>query len=212
MAEEETKEQTLDDVYSQFNVEQAAQEFQATPTPKEPEKPAEVPDPTIDLEGFKSWGKKISSQDDEIRQTLYSINERLTKQDQERIRGQEEADLQGAIDVIKEGNEALQGKDKLLKAYLNVAAYDDPKLRTVWESRNKNPDAWNAVISVMKNQVAKEFNVTTDPQLAENQRAMKVSRNQMATTPKVDADEKWKDLDQGEFQQEWSRLVSGGTY
>lgn len=211
---EETKEQTLEDVYTEFNVEQATQEFNAKPQMQETEKkqPAEVPDPTIDPDAFKSWGQKVASQDDEIRQTLFSINERLTNQDQERIRGQEEADLQSAIETIKEGNDALQGKDKLLKAYLNVAAYDDPKLRTVWENRVAKPEAWKAVVGIMKTQVAKEFNMTTDPQLAENQRAMKVSRNQMASTTKVDPDEKWGNMDQGEFNQEWNSLVSGGNY
>ena len=103
-AQEQPKEQTLDDVYTKFNVQEAAQEFTAKPVQQEPAKREApvVPDPALDVDGFRKWAGNIAVQDEQVRQSLYSINERLERAEQERIRGQEEADLKAAVGKVKE--------------------------------------------------------------------------------------------------------------
>ena len=206
---EEVKEQTLDDVYTKFNVEESAQEFTARPQVQQPvqrEAPV-VPDPALDVDGFRKWAGNIASQDEQVRQSLYSINDRLEKQEQERVRGQEEADLKAAVSKVKE---KVDLDDDFLEVALAHRAKRDPKFMNLWNNRSKKPEAWNAALDVVSNDIGKKFSARQDPQLAENQRAMKVSRDQMATTTKTDANEKWAKLDQGEFNQEWNRLISGG--
>jgi hypothetical protein len=208
---EEAKEQTLEDVYSKFNVEEAAQEFTAKPVVEKPvvrEAPV-VPDPALDVDGFRKWAGNIAVHDNEIRQTLHSINERLSQAEQERIRGQEEADLKAAVTKVKE---KVDLEDDFLEVALAHRAKRDPKFMNLWTNRSKKPEAWNAALEVVANDIGKKFSARQDPQLAENQRAMKVSRDQMATTQKTDANEKWSKLDAGEFQQEWNKLISGGNY
>jgi len=208
---EEAKEQTLDDVYSKFNVQEAAQEFTAKPVQQEPvkrEAPV-VPDPALDVDGFRKWAGNIAVQDEQVRQSLYSINDRLEKQEQERVRGQEEADLKAAVSKVKE---KVDLEDDFLEVALAHRAKRDPKFMNLWVNRSKKPEAWNAALEVVANDIGKKFSARQDPQLAENQRAMKVSRDQMATTQKTDANEKWSKLDAGEFQSEWNKLVSGGNY
>lgn len=206
---EEVKEQTLDDVYSKFNVQEAAEEFTAKPVQQEPvkrEAPV-IPDPALDVDGFRKWAGNIAVQDEQVRQSLYSINERLERNEQERIRGQEEADLKAAVSKVKE---KVDLEDDFLEVALAHRAKRDPKFMNLWTNRSKKPEAWNAALEVVANDIGKKFSARQDPQLAENQRAMKVSRDQMATTQKVDATEKWAKMDSGEFNQEWNKLVTGG--
>lgn len=208
--------QTLDDVVRKFNVQEAAQEFNAKPQPQVTAQPPArqeipVPDPALDPDGFKKYMGTIATQDNDIRQTLYSINERLGKAEQERIRGQEEADLKAAVSAVKE---KLNGfDDDFLEVALSHRAFRDAKFKTLWENRHRNPEAWKAGLAVVSNEMAKKFAVRADPQLAENQRAMKVSRDQMATTQKADKDEEWTDsMKDGSFDQKWRKLVSGGNF
>ncbi|MGH9427647.1 MAG: hypothetical protein ACRD2L_15255 [Terriglobia bacterium] len=208
---EEAKEQTLEDVYSKFNVEAATQEFTAKPALQQEVKrePPVVPDPALDVDGFRKWAGNIAAQDEQVRQSLYSINERLERNEQERIRGQEEADLKAAVTKVKE---RVDLDDDFLEVALAHRAKRDDKFMNLWVNRSKKPEAWNAALDVVANDIGKKFTARQDPQLAENQRAMKVSRDQMATTQKVDQNEKWSKMDAGEFNQEWSKLVSGGNY
>ena len=201
---------SLEDVYTKFNVTEAAQQFDAKPQVTEPpqrQQPVSIPDPALDVDGFKNWAQNINAADQEIRQTLHSINERLSKQDQERVRNLEEADLKAAVSALKDGQDDLD--DETVEVYLGVKARKDPKLMNLWNNRAQKPEAWKAALGVLKQDIGKKFAVKSDPQLAENQRAMKVSRDQMATTQKVDPNEKWSNLKPAEFEQEWSRLVQG---
>lgn len=209
---EETQVQTevepsLDDVYKQFNVQEAAQSFTAQPV-QQPAKPVEqsIPDPALDIEGFKTWARSTQTADSELRQTLTSVNQRLSQYEQERQRTREEADLQKAVGVLKE---KVPGADnEFLEIALAHKARKDPKLLSIWENRGKNPQALEAALKAVGNEFASKFALKADPQLTENTRAMKASRDQKATTQAPDVDEKWRD--HSKFNQEWDRLVNGG--
>ena len=79
----------------------------------------------------------------------------------------------------------------------------------LWQQRSQKPEAWNQALGAVGKEIAKKYAARQDPQLAENQRAMKVSRDQMATTQKVDRNERWSGMNEQEFQHEWNRLVQG---
>lgn len=211
MENQEQQPQTLDDVYKQFNVQETAQQFNATPQTQQQQKPkaeVNIPDPALDVEGFRKYMSNITAHDDEVRQTLYSINERLTKQDQERIRSQEEADLKAAVSAVKE--KLGEFDEDFIEVALAHRARKDEKFMNLWNNRQQKPEAFKAALNVVSNELAKKFAVKRDPQLAENQRAMKVSRDQMATTQKPNPNEKWEEaIKDGNFEHEWSKLVSG---
>lgn len=203
--------QTIDDIATKFNVTETAQQFNAQPqqqpAPVQPRQ-VNIPDPALDVEGFKNWASQVDLSTQDVRQTLHSINERLSKADQERVRNQEEADLKAAVSVLKDGVDGVD--DETVEVYLGVKARKDPKLMTIWNQRSQKPEAWKAALNVLKQDMGKKFSVKSDPQLAENQRAMKVSRDQMATTQRADPNEKWGSMKPAEFENEWNRLVHGG--
>lgn len=198
-------EPSLDDVYKQFNVQEAAESFTATPQQQTQPQPQHIPDPALDIEGFKGWAKQVQSADQEIRQTLTSVNQRLSQYEQERQRTREEADLQKAVGVLKE--KVPGADDEFLEIALAHKARKDPKLLSIWENRAKNPQALEAALKAVGNEFANKFSLKADPQLIENTRAMKASRDQKATTQAPDPDEKWRNHET--FEREWSKLVSG---
>ncbi len=202
---QQTSEPSLDDVYKQFNVQEAVESFTATPQKTEPQKEVIIPDPALDVNGFKDWAKNVHSADQEIRQTLTTVNERLTKFEQERVRVREEADLQKAVGILKEKVSGVD--DEFLEIALAHKARKDPKLLSIWENRGKNPQALEAALKAVGNEFASKFAMKSDPQLAENARAMKASRDQKATTQAPDIDERWRNPDN--FDREWDRLVNG---
>jgi hypothetical protein len=207
---EAPQEQSITDIATKFNIQELTDEFQAKPqqTNKESPTPGPIPDPMEDREGYRQWASQAQNTAHDVRQTLHTINERLTKQDQERIQGKEEADLKAAVSALKDGNDALD--DETVEVYLGVKARKDKALLNIWKQRDKKPEAWAAALNVLKQDISKKFNVKSDPQLAENQRAMKVSRDQMATTRKADPNAKWSDMKPAEFEREWANLIQGG--
>lgn len=202
---QQTSEPSLDDVYKQFNVQEAVESFTATPQKTEPQKEVVIPDPALDVNGFKDWAKNVHSADQEIRQTLSRVDERLSKYEQERANARIEADLQKAVSVLKE--KVPDGDEEVLTAILDGRARKDPKLMSIWNNRDKNPQALTAALNAIGNEVARKWALKSDPQLAENARAMKASRDQKATTQAPDIDEKWRNPDN--FEREWDRLVNG---
>lgn len=211
MSEEQVVEQqeTIADVATKFNIQETANEFQAKPVQRTEQKsePDPIPDPT-DRESFMRWANNQQANAHDVRQTLHQINDRFTKQDQERAQSKEEADLKAAVTALKEGNDGID--DEMVEVYLGVKARKDKTLLNIWQQRDKKPEAWSAALNVLKQDIARTFSVKSDPQLAENQRAMKVSRDQMATTKKADPNAKWAGLKPAEFDREWANLIQGG--
>ena len=209
-APSEVPEETLDDVFKQFPVQETAQSFNAQPRQQEPQKPPElnIPDPSYDPDGFKESMKSLHSNDWEVKQTLNRISEQLDGVTQERQRTVEEDDISATVAKIQESIPALQGKDRLVKGYLGAVATEDKRVAQVWEHRKESPAAWDAALNVITKQMAKEFDFQADPQLTENTRAAKASRDQMATTKQEDPDDKIKSMSSSDFNSYWDHLVN----
>ncbi len=209
-APSEVPEETLDDVFKQFPVQETAQSFNAQPRQQEPQKPPElnIPDPSYDPDGFKESMKSLHSNDWEVKQTLNRISEQLDGVTQERQRAVEEDDISVTVAKIQESIPALQGKDRLVKGYLGAVATEDKRVAQVWEHRKESPAAWDAALNVITKQMAKEFDFQADPQLTENTRAAKASRDQMATTKQEDPDDKIKSMSSSDFNSYWDHLVN----
>lgn len=206
MAEEneQADEPNLEDVYTKFNVEAVAKTFNPEPVREtKSEVPATAPDPTVDLDGFSKWARAVHSADSEVRQTLHRVSEQLNTYQQERQRAQEEADIKQAVSKLKS---KVDLDEDFLEIALGHEARKDPRLLSIWENRKTNPKAWDAALNALGNQYSKKFQVRADPQLAENTRAMKASRDQMATTRKEDPNEEW--ADDATFEPKWRRLVN----
>ena len=202
------KEETLDDVLSRYPVQEAAQSFNAQPK-QETMPEISIPDPSYDPDGFKQTMKSLHTNDWEVKQALNRISGQLEGEMQRRQREVEEQDISASVKKIQESVPALQGKDRIVKGYLGAMASEDPRIGKIWENRRTNPEAWAKTEAAIIKQAARDFEFQADPQLTENTRAAKASRDQMATTTKESPFDKVPSDESG-FQRFWEQLKNSG--
>lgn len=213
----QTAEPTLDDVYKQFNVEETANTFQQQPVqqqvtqqPQQSSAPAltgsEIPDPILDQNGFRSW---LATQNTDLRKTLGEL--RTTQQQivLAEMRRREESDIQSAVRTVKSKFGEID--DDAVEIALGVKARKDPRFMSIYQNRYRKPEAWNAALNAVANELKGRYTFRQDSQLTENVRAAKQS-TQSSLTTKDQAnqnpleDRLSKAQSQREFDQVWSEM------
>ena len=217
--EAETATQSLDDVYKQYNVEEAAQEFkpqpQAQPAPQPVAQPAPsgdaIPDAVLDPQGHKAWiAQNAATQNNALR----AIAGELVQYRTEKAKAAEEADIKSAVTQFKEKlGEDID--DDMAEVALGQKARKDPRFLAVYQNRQKNPAAWKAAVGAYANEFKGKVQFKIDPQIAENQRAAKqsVSGSQSTRNQEPQGDEaRFAGKTGREFEAEWERYKSQGVY
>lgn len=204
--------QTLEQVYKQFNVDEVANDFQPQRQQQQQQAPAEnaMPDPVLDPSGHRNWQ---AQQSNVFKQSLQAIHGQLTQLQVERMKAQEETDIRQAVSRVKE---KIGGTldDDFIEIALGQKARRDPKFLSIYQNRGKNPNAWNAALGAVANEFKGKFQYRTDPQLTENTRAAKQSTQTSLTTKDQDDRSPLEKRLEGktgrEFTAEWDRMVHGG--
>lgn len=197
-APEASQQQSLESLYAEYNV----------PTPQQPAAPvngtpgqpaAPIAEQQPAEENVAALHREVAA----VRQELASARQQTQLQTQE-------ADLKKAIATL--GKEAgLDGKDLMLRGFLIAKAEEDQRLRTLWEKRQENPQAWKKALSILAVEAKGEFAVP-NPQLEENQRAMEESQRAGSSVapPAKTAEQKAEQMNEAEFNQFWMRLAGRG--
>jgi len=201
----------LEKVYQAYNIEDTASSFQ----PQTPAAPAQQPvqsqpapkvpdafDPNFGAHQ-EALVKNVSSLHDTVSKTLHEIN--AMKMDA--IRQRTESDIKSAASLIAE---KAGIKPKVAEVAMEVKAREDARFRAIWNNRQSNPKAYNAALEALAMEAAQEYAVKQDPQLAENQRAMNASRNQMATTQKQTQNDEYAAMSPAERQARIQQLIRRG--
>ena len=199
------KEASLDDVYSKYNVEDTAQQFSAQPETKQPQQQQQqqyqqpqvqpvqegnipIPDPTLDPAGYKSWETARYRDQQSLRQALHTVAGKLNAYEQAAARQAEEADIKRAVEQVN----GHLGESKLdpdvVEISLGAEARRDARFQVLWNNRHKNPKAFQEGIKAFSSKLAKKFSMRADPQIAENQRALKEATSTKATTAPEDSE------------------------
>lgn len=211
-------EPTLEQVYTEFKVDDVAQSFQPQAQPSQqprqepqPSLSEHIPDPVMDAQGFKAWQ---STQNKDIRQALSSLHAHQQALAVAEIRRQEEADIKTAVSTVKEkvGGDI---DDDFIEIALGQKARKDAKFNAIWMNRHKNPQAFRAALNAVGNEFKGKFQYRQDPQLTENARAAKQSTQSSLTTKE---DPTGNPLEQRlaaakspqEFERIWQQSISGG--
>ena len=191
-------ETTLDDVYKAYNVEETAQEFSAKPQhqPQQVQQPAQpvqegnipIPDPTLDPAGYKQWETQRYRDQQALRQALQGIAGELNKERAARAQAQEEADIKRAVEQVNQHLGESKLDPDVVEISLGAEARRDPRFLSLWNNRQKNPKAFEAGVKAFAGKLAKKWSMRTDPQLAENQRALKDATSTKATTAPADSE------------------------
>lgn len=208
-------EPTLEQVYTEFKVDDVAQSFQPQPQyqPRQetPTLHESIPDPVLDSQGFKTWQ---ASQSKEIRETLSSLKAHQQALAVAEMRRQEESDIKSAVQTVKE---VMGGDldDDFVEIALGQKARKDSKFNAIWTNRYRNPQALKAALRAVGSEFKGKYQFRHDPQLTENARAAKQS-TQSSMTTKEDTSQNSVERrlseakSTAEFEREWARIVSGG--
>lgn len=209
----ETQLSPTEAVYKEFGIEEHAASFQPE-TPKAPAQPATpaTPQPTFKAPdpfdpNFGNWLAQQQQGTLAIHQALQATRQELGTLRQELHSERTEADIKKAVGSIAEKS----GLDpKFAEVAFQLRAKEDPRLLQIWNSRGKNPKALEKAIDAVAQEFKQTYSVKQDPQLVENQRAMKTSQQQMATTTKQSDQDKWAEMTPADRQREVQRLLRAG--
>ena len=212
-ASTESTEQTLEQVYTQYHVEDAASDFnpqrqEVQKATAEPSLGAEIPDPVLDGAAFKSY---LARQDSTVKQTLAGLTQfqqHLYVQEQRR---REEADIKSAVQTVKEKIGDID--DDFVEIALGQKARKDSKFLSIYQNRSKNPGAWKAALGAVASEFKGKYQFRQDSQLTENVRAAKESIKTSLTAKESASDNPLeKQLSDAkspaEFERIWERAKS----
>ena len=199
----------LEKVYTDFKIEDQAASFQpqqqAQPVQQQAPVVPKAPDPFDP--NFQQYVGGLAQSTALLNSSLHQTQAQLTAMQQQIARERVEADISKAVGKI---TEKAGIEPEIAEVALEAKARQDQRFRSVWENRHKNPKAFEAAINAVAMEFQQKFTVRQDTQLVENQRAVKASQQQMATTTKTDKNDEWASMSRQERDVAWRRLVSGG--
>ena len=94
---------------------------------------------------------------------------------------------------------------------LGAEANRDNRFLTIWQNRQKNPQAYDQALKAFSSKLGKKFAMRVDPQIAENQRALKeaTSSTKATTAPEQSTDERLSKLVGKDFDRAMARIRQG---
>jgi hypothetical protein len=208
MSEEttETTEPTLNDVYSQYNVQAQAQEFKEQTKPAAA--PAAIPDQVLDPDGFNHYMTTMNANHHEMEQNMSSQLDAVNQQLSALSESQTVADISNAVDSLAKH---ADGIDKsILEGQLNLRASKDPLFMSLWRNRQANPEAFNNGLAALGREISSKM-PTVNPQTAEAQQALLDAAQSSGTEVDTsEADSKYSSMEDGAFLNEMNALAESG--
>jgi hypothetical protein len=197
----------LEKVYADFKIEETAQQFEQSPQPakQEPSQVATKYDPFDP--NFSAHMQNVSRAAMEAHTTLQTTQAKLSSLERQIHSREVEADIRQAVSSLTDGTGI---KPKIAEVAMEAKAREDMRFRTIWQNRQKNPAAFQAALKAFKQELQDEYTVRQDPQLVENQRAVKASQQQMATTTKESPNDKWANMTPADRQREVQIMLRQG--
>lgn len=206
----------LDKVYQDFGIEAQAASFKPetqapqAPAPQQVFQPAPAPAPQkfdpFDP-NFPAHMQAVSQAAAQATSALHQLQGQHTALQRQLHTQRVEADLKQAASVIAEKSGIDQD---LAEVAMEARARKDEKFLHIWNNRARNPKAFQAALDAFSGEVKDRFTVKQDPQLVENQRAVKASQQQMATTTRETETDKWANMTPDERAQERQRIKRFG--
>lgn len=197
----------LEKVYSDFKIEETAQSFQQSPPPAKQETTPTAPKFDPFDPNFSVHMHNVSRAAAEANTALQDTQGRLNALERQIHTREVETDIKNAVSTLTDGTGI---KPKIAEVAMEAKAREDARFRTIWQNRSKNPAAYSAALKAFKQELQDEYTVRQDPQLVENQRAVKASQQQMATTTKSTSNDEWAGMTPGERQQKVQLLLRQG--
>lgn len=201
--------QTLEDISSEFSVEEQVSNFQASPEqPAQAEQPQQnwTPDPISDPDAYSQYANQQASTLNTLSQSITTLSEKLTAQEQQLAQQKIDADVGSAVAKV---NEKLGLDPKMTEIALEHEYRDNPAFKKIWDNRAQNPKAFDKALGVVSDKFSSVFSVSQDHQLTQNQLAAKQSLKTMGKTAQTDKNSEWEGLSSADFDQKWNEMRRG---
>jgi len=207
---------SLEDVINEFNFDspaerQPAQSQQYTQPQNNQQSYQQTYQPQIDPfneQQLNNYFAQVNQGQTALQSELQSLSQKLNQYEQREASRQVEADIKKAVDQI---SSKIDGVDPLMvELYLEKVARENHGFAKIWENRNSKPAALNKALSALTTEIKDKFLVRSDPQLAENQRAMSQFKQSAETVSEDPFQDKWATASESEKDQMWAALKNGG--
>lgn len=198
----------LEEVYKTYNIEDQAAQFQPQspqPAQQTPAPAPKVPDPFSPE--FAEYQKALTQSTVATQSALHAVTQKLSALERSLQQKAVDADIKSAVSVI---TDEAKIDPTIAEVALEAKARQDPRFLNIWNNRSKNPAAYNAAVKAFAKECSERYTVRQDPQLAENQRALKVSQQQMATTTRTSPNDEWAAMTPSERQAKVQQMIRGG--
>lgn len=107
-------------------------------------------------------------------------------------------------------NKSVGGNSELAELYLENAYNNNPDLQKIWDNRANNPKALEAALDILGKEWGAVQGNTIDPQIAENQRALKESQRGGDAVQAESETAKFNSMPDGEFMHKMRSIAKSG--
>lgn len=205
-----TEQPSFEDIAKKYSIEEQTASFTAQPAPQfqpaqsqpqptpQPYQP-QIPDPVVNPD---AWAQFHAQQNQQFNSTLKTIADSVQEMRRQQAQERLNADVDQAVTRV---NQKLNMDKDHTEVLLEVEYRKNPVFRRIWDNRHAKPEALNEALDVLASKTASKFQVRSDPQLIENQRAAKTSQKAMASTRQQAPGEDIMNMPDGDFQAWWNR-------
>lgn len=211
--ESEPTSETLEDILPEFTVESQSTTEQTQTAPVQEPAPAAIqsaPDPVTDPDAFKQWQTSQQSEMAALKQDLRTTVESLKSQASKAQERAEEKEIQGLSQDI--ATKIGEGTDpEMVEVALGLKYRKSDTFKKIWDNRHANETAFKKAMSVVTNEMKGKFKSVTDPQVAENVRAMDQSLNKLSgkTQPTSTVEQKAAEMKGSDFDSFYQQIMNG---
>ena len=212
----ESEAETLDDLYGDFQAPQQTPPVQSTQQQQEPQ-PQQVvqpsitktPDPVTEPEAFAQSQTFLSQELSALRSQFTEVTQQLSQERDNVASKTEERDFHNLADEIAKSS----GLDTdIAEAGLLHKFVKDSTFKHIWNNRNTNPQAMKKVKTILTNEMKTKYAMKTDPQIAENQRALEEANKGASSSTKSDEsiEDRVAKMDNREFANFEREMINKG--
>jgi hypothetical protein len=150
-------------------------------------------------EFLKSQSKQTEALSTELKNTQSQLNELVNGQRREAVN----KDIK---DAVKQINENAGGSEDMAEIFLEKQYRENPDFKKIWQARGENPEAYQKALKMLAPEWESMTQTITDPQVAENQRALLESQRTGGTVQETSMNDKLDNMSDAEFMNHMRRL------
>lgn len=186
---------TLEELASSLKVEQkpTAQSFDA------PEQPPS-------FENTEEYSKWTAKQLGNLTERFNSVHSELQAEKEKTFVDSRLKSLDSAVSEI--GKQVNISK-LMIEGVFHAKYARDQSFQKIFDNRDANPDAYRKALNLLTEEIKKEATTKYDPEVEENNRAMKQLHKAQRSPNKTNANEKYRGMSATDFDQEWQKLLQG---